>query len=37
VIGAASERPDVTAELICDGHHIHPSAQRHQYTNQGNM
>ena len=28
VIGAASERPDVTAELICDGHHIHPSAVR---------
>jgi N-acetylglucosamine-6-phosphate deacetylase len=26
VIGAASEREDVTAELICDGVHIHPSA-----------
>ena len=27
-IGAASEREDVTAELICDGHHVHPSAVR---------
>ena len=27
-IGAASERDDVTAELICDGHHVHPSAVR---------
>ena len=25
VIGAASERGDVTAELICDGMHVHPS------------
>ena len=28
VIGAASERNDVIAELICDGHHVHPSAVR---------
>ena len=27
-IGAASERETVVAELICDGHHIHPSAVR---------
>ncbi len=27
-IGAASERDDVTAELICDGLHVHPSAVR---------
>ena len=27
-IGAASERENVVAELICDGHHIHPSAVR---------
>lgn len=27
-IGAASERNAVTAELICDGHHVHPSAVR---------
>ena len=27
-IGAASERVRVTAELICDGHHVHPSAVR---------
>ena len=27
-IGAASERESVVAELICDGHHIHPSAVR---------
>ena len=27
-IGAASEREDVTAELICDGLHVHPSAVR---------
>ena len=27
-IGAASEREDVFAELICDGYHIHPSAVR---------
>ena len=26
VIGAASERRDVTAELICDGFHVHPAA-----------
>lgn len=26
VIGAASERKDVTAELICDGFHVHPAA-----------
>ena len=28
VIGAASEREDVTAELICDGLHVHESAVR---------
>jgi len=28
VIGAASERPNVVAELICDGLHIHPSVIR---------
>ena len=28
VIGAASERMDVTAELICDGYHVHESAVR---------
>ena len=28
VIGAGSEREDVTAELICDGIHVHPSAVR---------
>lgn len=28
VIGAASENPNVTAELICDGLHVHPSAVR---------
>lgn len=27
-IGAASERENVTAELICDGIHVHPSAVR---------
>ncbi len=27
-IGAASERESVAAELICDGHHVHPSAVR---------
>ena len=27
-IGAASERESVTAELICDGIHVHPSAVR---------
>ncbi|MBR1507865.1 MAG: N-acetylglucosamine-6-phosphate deacetylase [Eubacterium sp.] len=27
-IGAASERDNVTAELICDGYHVHPSAVR---------
>ncbi len=27
-IGAAAEREDVTAELICDGCHVHPSAVR---------
>ena len=27
-IGAASEREGVTAELICAGHHVHPSAVR---------
>lgn len=28
VIGAASEREGITAELICDGLHVHPSAVR---------
>ena len=28
VIGAASEQEHVTAELICDGMHVHPSAVR---------
>ena len=28
VIGAAAEREDVTAELICDGAHVHPGAVR---------
>jgi N-acetylglucosamine-6-phosphate deacetylase len=28
VIGAASERDNVTVELICDGIHVHPSAVR---------
>lgn len=28
VIGAASERENVVAELICDGFHVHPSAVR---------
>lgn len=28
VIGAAAEREDVTAELICDGVHVHPSMVR---------
>ena len=28
VIGAASERDHVTAELICDGIHVHPAAVR---------
>ena len=28
VIGAASERENVTAELICDGLHVHPSVIR---------
>ena len=28
VIGAASERDDVIAELICDGLHVHPGAVR---------
>ena len=28
VIGAASEREGVTAELICDGLHVHPSSMR---------
>ena len=27
-IGAASERENITAELICDGIHVHPSAVR---------
>lgn len=28
VVGAAAEKEDVTAELICDGIHIHPSVVR---------
>ena len=28
VIGSASQRPNVRAELICDGVHVHPSAVR---------
>ena len=28
VIGAAAEREDVAAELICDGLHVHPSVMR---------
>ena len=28
MVGAAAERDDVTAELICDGHHVHPAAVR---------
>ena len=28
LIGAAAERDDVTAELIADGYHVHPSAVR---------
>lgn len=28
VIGAVCEAPGVRAELICDGHHVHPSAVR---------
>ena len=28
LIGAASEREDVTAELICDGLHVHPACVR---------
>lgn len=28
VIGAASDRPDVRAELICDGVHLHPATVR---------
>lgn len=28
IIGAAAERPAVTAEIICDGVHVHPSAVR---------
>ena len=32
VIPAAVENPKVRAELICDGHHIHPAAVRLAYT-----
>ena len=32
VIGAAAENPAVTAELITDGIHIHPSAVRAAFT-----
>lgn len=31
VIGAAAESDDVTAELICDGYHIHPSVVRNTF------
>ena len=32
VIGAASEQKSVTAELICDGHHVHESAVRAAFS-----
>ena len=31
VVGAAAESEDVTVELICDGHHIHPSMVRNTF------
>lgn len=31
VIGAAAESDSVTAELICDGHHIHPNVVRNTF------
>ncbi|HWQ59451.1 MAG TPA: N-acetylglucosamine-6-phosphate deacetylase [Clostridia bacterium] len=31
-VAAAAERPDVTAELICDGLHVHPSMVRAAYS-----
>lgn len=31
VVGAAAEADDVTVELICDGHHIHPSVVRNTF------
>jgi N-acetylglucosamine-6-phosphate deacetylase len=36
VIGAVWDAPDVTAELICDGIHIHPSALRAAFRLLGN-
>lgn len=32
VIGAAGEKPNVRAELICDGLHVHPSAVRFAFA-----
>lgn len=32
VIGAAGEMPNVRAELICDGQHVHPSAVRFAFA-----
>lgn len=31
VVGAAAEADDVTVELICDGHHIHPGVVRNTF------
>lgn len=31
VVGAAAEEDDVTVELICDGHHIHPGVVRNTF------
>ena len=31
VVGAAAETHDVTVELICDGHHVHPSVVRNTF------
>lgn len=36
VIPAAVENPNVQAEIICDGHHIHPSAVRLAFSMFGN-
>ncbi|MBR6555351.1 MAG: N-acetylglucosamine-6-phosphate deacetylase, partial [Clostridia bacterium] len=32
LIGAAAEAPDINAELICDGIHVHPAAVRAAFT-----
>ncbi len=32
VIGAAAERPEVEAEMICDGVHVHPSVIRASFS-----